>query len=163
MRHVTLAATCALLLAAAPAGAATQTWFGFQFGVGGGSAPPFPWRMEPHVVVVNSVAVVQDDHCDEDVFRYGSAWWRLRGGWWYRGASWRGPWRSVDVRIVPGPVLRVPAERWKHRPRGAAGRFERRDARRDARADDRHDRRADRSGDRTRPADRGPDREHDRD
>ena len=162
MRLVLLAATCALAFTASAASAETQTWFGFQFGVHGGSAPPIAWNMEPRVVFVDEVAVVQDDHCDEDVFRYSNTWWRMRGGWWYRSSSWRGPWHSVDVRIVPGPVLHVPGERWKHAPHGGPGyihsaarhervmerRVERREDRRmDRREDRRKDRREDRRQD----------------
>jgi len=150
MRLALLLCACALACTVTAAGAATQTWFGFQVGVSGGAPPPFAWRAQPHVVVVDAVQVVSDDRCDEDVFSYGGAWWRMRGGWWFRSATWRGPWRAVDVRVVPGPVLRVPAERWKHRPPGLARaeyvharnqvrREERREDRREDRRHDRHD------------------------
>ena len=100
--------------------AETQTWFGFQVGISGGSPPPPPmvFRSDPHVIVVNDVYVVDDDRCDDDVFRTDNVWWRLRGGYWYRAASWRGPWIAVDVRRVPERVLVVPARHWKHHPRG---------------------------------------------
>jgi hypothetical protein len=101
-----------------PAQAQTQTWFGFQVGVSDGSPPPPPvFRSEPRVIVVNDVQVVDDDHCSDDVFRTENTWWRLRGGYWYRSASWRGPWASVDVRRVPDRVLVLPARTWKHPPR----------------------------------------------
>ena len=102
-----------------PVHAATQTWFGFQMGVSGGTPPPPPviWRSEPRVIVVDDVQVVDDDRCGDDVFRSDSMWWRLSGGYWYRSASWRGPWIGVDVRRVPERVLVVPARHWKHHPR----------------------------------------------
>jgi hypothetical protein len=103
---------------AQPLHAETQTWFGFQVGISGGSpAPPVVFRSEPHYVVVNDVYVVDDDRCDDDVFRADNLWWRLRGGYWYRAASWRGPWMAVDVRRVPERVLVVPTRHWKHHPR----------------------------------------------
>lgn len=116
---IALAATVAALSSlAVPAQAETQTWFGFQVGVSGGNAPPpVVFRSEPRVIVVEDVQVVDDDRCDDDVFRANNVWWRLRGGYWYRASSWRGPWMSVDVRRVPERVLVVPARHWKHHPR----------------------------------------------
>jgi len=66
---------------------------------------------------VNDVYVVDDDRCGDDIFRADNLWWRMRGGYWYRAASWRGPWMAVDVRRVPERVLVVPARHWKHHPR----------------------------------------------
>ena len=101
-----------------PLHAESQTWFGFQVGISGGTpVPPVAIRTEPRFVMVNDVYVVDDDRCDDDVFRADNLWWRLRGGYWYRAASWRGPWLAVDVRRVPERVLVVPARHWKHHPR----------------------------------------------
>jgi len=104
------AAALATFASAQPLHAETQTWFGFQVGISGGSAPP-------PVFHVNDVYVVDDNRCPDDVFRANNAWWRLHGGYWYRSNSWRGPWRTVDVRRVPERVLVVPASHWKHHPR----------------------------------------------
>ena len=114
-----IAAALVLMNLAQPLHAETQTWFGFQVGISGGSPapPPVVFRTEPHYVVVNDVYVVDDDRCDDDMFRADNLWWRLRGGYWYRAASWRGPWMAVDVRRVPERVLVVPARHWKHHPR----------------------------------------------
>jgi len=112
-----LATVLVLFVQAVPLHAETQTWFGFQIGVNGGNAPPPVFRSQPHVIVVNDVQVVDDSRCDDDVFRTGNMWWRLRGGYWYRAGSWRGPWVGVDVRRVPERVLVVPARHWKHYPR----------------------------------------------
>ena len=113
------AATLVLISQAVPLHAETQTWFGFQIGVNGGNSAPLPvvFRSEPRVIVVNDVQVVEDDRCDDDVFRADDMWWRLRGGYWYRAGSWRGPWVGIDVRRVPERVLIVPARHWKHHPR----------------------------------------------
>jgi len=113
-----LAATLATFASAQPLHAETQTWFGFQVGISGGSAPPPPvFRSEPRVVYVNDVYVVNDARCEDDVFRANNMWWRLHGGYWYRSNNWSGPWRTVDVRRVPERVLVVPASHWKHHPR----------------------------------------------
>jgi hypothetical protein len=98
--------------------AETQTWFGFQVGISGGTPPPVVFRTEPHTIVLNDVYVVDDDRCDDDVFRTSNVWWRLRGGYWYRASAWNGPWMAVDVRRVPERVLVVPARHWKHHPHG---------------------------------------------
>lgn len=111
------AATLALLSQAVPLHASSNTWFGFQVGMSGGTPPPAVFRSEPRVIVVNDVQVVDDERCDDDVFRTENTWWRLRGGYWFRASSWRGPWLSVDVRRVPERVLVVPANHWKHHPR----------------------------------------------
>ena len=108
----------ALIISASAAQAQTRTWVGFQVGLSGGSPPPLYWREEPRVVLVEHVAVVEDARCEDDVFRYDNAWWRMRNGWWSRSPSWSGPWRAVDVRYVPQRVLYVPAARWKHHPHG---------------------------------------------
>lgn len=113
-----VAATLVCLGHAQPLHAETQTWFGFQVGISGGSPPPpVVFRSEPRTVVVDNVYVVDDDRCDDDVFRADNVWWRLRGDYWYRATSWRGPWIAVDVRRVPERVLVVPARHWKHHPR----------------------------------------------
>ena len=109
----------ALLTHSGPADAATQTWFGFQIGVTGGTPPPpVRWQREPETVVVNQVRIVEDERCDDDVFCCDNSWWRMSGGWWYRSANWRGPWVAVDVRRVPRAVFVVPERHWKHHPHG---------------------------------------------
>ena len=57
-----LAAALVALVQAQPSHAETQTWFGFQVGISGGSPapPPYMFRTEPRVVVVNNVYVVDD-------------------------------------------------------------------------------------------------------
>jgi hypothetical protein len=107
------------VLAAAPATAEVETYFGFQIGVR--SAPPPPtvvFAAEPKVVLVEETRVYVARDYDRDLFRYGGAWFLYADGFWYRSASYRGPFRVVDVRVVPSAVLRVPPSRWKHHPHG---------------------------------------------
>src|SRR5689334_17211113 len=79
-RQWILAAALLIATQAQPLHAETQTWFGFQVGISGGSAPPPVFRSEPQVVYVNDVYVVDDDRCDDDVFRADNLWWRMRAG-----------------------------------------------------------------------------------
>ena len=118
-RHWILAAALVVLSHAPPIHAETQTWFGFQVGVSGGTPapPPVMFRAEPSCVAVNGVYIVNESYCDDDVFRVNNVWWRLHAGHWYRATHWRGPWVTVDVRRVPERVLIVPARHWKHHPR----------------------------------------------
>ena len=55
---------------------------------------------------------------DNDCFRYGGYYWVFRDGYWYRAASWRGPFLVIHPRYVPALFYREPAPRWKHRPSG---------------------------------------------
>jgi hypothetical protein len=100
--------------------AATQTYFGFQIGVATSPAPRVILSDEPRIVAVGhtKVAVVDDKVFEWDLFRYGGSWFLYSNGFWYRAASPRGPYRAVDVRVVPTVVLRVPPERWRNHPHG---------------------------------------------
>jgi hypothetical protein len=114
-----LVAALALATLAARADAQTSTWFDFQVGIRGGSPPPpaIVFAGEPRYVMVDDVRVVRDDRCDDDLFMADRAYWRMRGGVWYRSATWRGPWVVIDVRRVPERVLILPARYWRHHPR----------------------------------------------
>lgn len=96
-----------------------ETEMGFTVGVAGAPPPPGVVVAEPAVVQVETGAyVVTDPSVQYDMFRYGSAWYLYSGGYWYQGASYRGPFAVVDVRSVPRPVLTVPPGRWKNHPHG---------------------------------------------
>jgi len=106
------------LALAAPVSAETRTYFGFQIGVSNAPPPPtFVFRAQPEVVFEPSsrVYIVEDAPFGDDMFRYGG-WWYVctDNGWWYRSRSYRGPFRAVDVRMVPERVFTVPAGNWKH-------------------------------------------------
>lgn len=114
-----LLAALALATLAGRADAQTNTWFDFQVGIRGGSPPPpsIVFVGEPRYVLVDDVRVIRDDRCEDDLFMVDRAYWRMRGGVWFRSASWRGPWVVVDVRRVPERVLILPARYWRHHPR----------------------------------------------
>lgn len=72
------------------------------------------FRSEPDVVVVPSTRVyyVQDD--DHDVYRYGSYWYFVDRGYWYRARSWRGPFFHINYVSVPRPIRVVPVQYRRH-------------------------------------------------
>lgn len=97
----------------------TTTTVGFTTGVEGAPPPPPAVVVEPAVVSVSGgVYVVTEPAVRYDMFRYGSTWYLYSGGYWYRAASYRGPFAVVDVRYVPRPVLTVPSGHWKNHPQG---------------------------------------------
>jgi hypothetical protein len=123
-RHLLGVAVLALTVgAAAPAPAATRTYFGFQIGIGGAPPPPpvvVPAPPPVTFVPEGGVYVVHDPHVGYDEFVVGSYWYAFYGGYWYRAPSFRGPFRVVDVRVVPRGIFSVPAAHWRHYPPGLA-------------------------------------------
>lgn len=119
MRRTLLAAAIAACAFATTAQAGTEVWFGFP--VDFHRAPPPPRVVvvsEPRVEFVQDIGIVDDPRCSDDMFRYHDRWYVERNNYWYRAASWRGPWMVVDVRSVPRPIFDVPRERWHHHPLG---------------------------------------------
>jgi hypothetical protein len=120
MRRIVLT-ILALVGLAASGHAETQTYFGFHIGVTNAPPPPsIAFRTQPQAVTVaqTKVVIVDDDAFGWDMFRYGGSWYLYSNGFWYRAASYRGPFRCVDVRVVPTVVLRIPPERWRNHPHG---------------------------------------------
>jgi hypothetical protein len=87
-----------------------------------GNAPP-----PPHIVFLQApherryagdpVYVVDDPSVgDNDCFHYDGYYWVFMDGYWYRSASWRGPFLVYDPRFVPTVFYRQPPARWKHHP-----------------------------------------------
>ena len=77
------------------------------------------FRNEPEVVLVPDTKVyyVRDRDCD--LYRYGSYWYFVEDGFWYRSATWRGPFRHVRSTTVPRSVGSVPVRyrrHWKNGP-----------------------------------------------
>lgn len=100
-------------------------WGGTSVGlsVSIGNAPPPPIvvvREQPRVVLVpnSTVYVCEDDRIDYDTFRYGVFWYAYNDGFWYRARTWRGPYRTIEVRYVPRAIMTVPARHWRHHPHG---------------------------------------------
>jgi hypothetical protein len=104
---------------AAAHAAAAETYFGFSIGIS--SAPPPPRLVvagAPQLVVVPGTSVQVVGNSGYDVFAYRSSFYCYSSGFWYRAASYDGPFMVVDVRSVPEPILVVPAQHWKRHPHG---------------------------------------------
>lgn len=116
MKRIVWVAMVAMLGCAVSAQA--STYFGFQIGVSNAPPPPrFAYHRHPHVYIVPDTRVyyVDQPDFDYDVFEYGPYWYACRDGYWYRSPGYDGPFRVVDVRYVPRPILGVPREHWRHR------------------------------------------------
>ncbi len=120
MRRTTLVILTLVALVSA-AHAEDRTYFGFDIGVTNAPlAPRVELNAEPRLVLIGQTRVqaVADGNFEWDLFRYGGAWYLYARGYWYRSATNAGPYRVVDVRVVPTVVLRVPPERWRNHPNG---------------------------------------------
>jgi hypothetical protein len=88
-----------------------------------GNAPPPPrvvYVREPRweYIPEERVYVVDDDALPYDYFRYGAYVYIYNGGYWYRSASYRGPFVAIRREYVPGPIFYVGSNhyRWRHHP-----------------------------------------------
>ena len=116
----TMLVIMALAALTSMAHAEDRLYFGFEIGVANApAAPRVNLKAEPRLVAVGETRVhVLADPFDWDLFRYGGSWYMYSKGYWYRASVHTGPFRVVDVRVVPTVVLRVPPERWRHHPHG---------------------------------------------
>lgn len=82
------------------------------------SPPEVHFRGRPHLMMVpgTRVMVVRDADADYDMFRFGRTWYVYDTNGWWRASTYRGPFRSVDERFVPGDILSVPASNWRNYP-----------------------------------------------
>lgn len=125
-----------LACVAALAGTAHAGNVDFSVGVNVG-IPPVPVRYEPAyepayapapppVVVAEPPQFILSPRLGfytavgtpDDLFYAGNRYYLSRGGRWYRGASYRGPWATVEYRAIPWEIRRYPVERirfWRDR------------------------------------------------
>ena len=117
-----LRSACWVVLAVAVAGPVhAEGNLRVQFNLSNAPPPPVVvYREAPPVVVVprSGVYVVRDAGCRYDFFRYGVYWFIWNDGYWYRSATYRGPFRVIDARYVPTAIWNVPGKHWKHHPHG---------------------------------------------
>jgi hypothetical protein len=103
------------------------------------------FRNEPQVVLVPDTKVYYVRNEDCDLYRYGRYWYFVEDGFWYRSASWRGPFLHVRYESVPRSVVYVPVKyrrHWRNGPPShavAQGYYKNRDDRRDYDRGNRHD------------------------
>lgn len=64
----------------------------------------------PEVVVIPGTYVYTVPDLDVDVMFYQGYWWRPYEGQWYRSRDYRGSWRHVDPRRVPGGLRSLPQD-----------------------------------------------------
>jgi hypothetical protein len=126
MKHITMSLATALFLAglaiavSVPASAETNTYFGFQIGIGNAPPPPQVVYTSPPQMDRergSRVSYLRDDP-GYDMFHYGKWYYMNSNGNWYRSRNYRGPFVSCDVRRVPRQVFSVPDQRWHHRHQG---------------------------------------------
>src|SRR5262245_44377558 len=80
-----------------PAWATTgRTVLGFRTGMDGPRTTRVLLRQDPVLVRVPDTRVYVVRNYDYDMFRYGSTFYVMRDGWWYRSSSPRGVYRIVD-------------------------------------------------------------------
>jgi hypothetical protein len=153
-RLLMTAVACATVgFAALPASSMAATSVGVSINIGDpyrGAALHF--RSEPDVVLVPDTRVYYVRDYDYDVYRYGSYWYFIDDGRWFRARSYRGPFVYIHETSVPRAIVSVPVRyrrHWGGPPPHAVARgydrnhddryVERRVERRDRRWDDRHD------------------------
>ena len=73
--------------------------------------PPLVFPRPPDVVVVPSGA--SDVYMVPDtvgLYFHGGYWYRFHGNHWFRGSHYGGPWRPIEVSLVPRGVAVIPPD-----------------------------------------------------
>jgi hypothetical protein len=152
MKRIHALAAALLVAAAVAATASAATSATVKISVGDRyRGATLTFRQEPTVVLVPDTKVyyVRDRDCD--LYRYGRFWYFVEDGYWYRSASWRGPFLHIRTATVPHSVVGVPPRyrrHWRHPAATAAVRGERRENRVERHVERRVERREDRRMDR---------------
>ena len=144
-------ASLGLVTLHAPSSAATSV--GVSINIGDpyrGAALHF--RSEPDVVMVPETRVYYVRDYGYDVYRYGSYWYFIDDGRWYRARTYRGPFLFVHTSTVPRAIVQVPVRyrrHWGGPPAHAVARgYHRNRDLREGMWVDRHDNRVERRNDR---------------
>lgn len=112
---ITAAALATVGFAALPASSMAATSVGVSINIGDpyrGAALHF--RSEPDVVLVPDTRVYYVRDYDYDVYRYGSYWYFIDDGRWYRARSYRGPFVYIHTASVPRAIVQVPTRYRRH-------------------------------------------------
>jgi hypothetical protein len=101
-----IAALASLALAAAPNPAQARTSVGISVNIGDPyRGASFRFRSAPDLVLIPATRVYYVDNYDDyygcDVYRYGSWWYLVDDGYWYRSRNYAGPFYAVDYDYVP--------------------------------------------------------------
>ena len=72
------------------------------------------FRSEPQVVMVPQTRVYYVRDYGYDVYRYGSYWYFIDDGRWYRARNYRGPFLYIHTSTVPRAIVQVPVRYRRH-------------------------------------------------
>jgi hypothetical protein len=109
---IAMAAT--LLVAGDPTPARAAVSADINIRVGDRPAPVVVFQDEPEVVLVPRSRVYYVEHSGYDLYRYGRYWYINDSGFWFRAASYRGPFVGIELRHVPRSITVVPARYRRH-------------------------------------------------
>lgn len=112
---ITAAAFASLGMVALPCSSMAGTSVGVSINIGDpyrGAALHF--RSEPDVVLVPDTRVYYVRDYDYDVYRYGSYWYFIDDGRWFRARSYRGPFVYIHASSVPRSIVMVPTRYRRH-------------------------------------------------
>ena len=129
------AVLAAILTTSAKAATDIRVWIGDR-----DEGASLTFRSQPRVVLVPSTRVYYVRDYDYDLYRYGSYWYYVDDGYWFRASSWRGPFVQIRLSSVPRSVVSVPRSyrrHWKHVSYDNASYYRSRDRNHGWRDDDR--------------------------
>ncbi len=72
------------------------------------------FHSEPQVVMVPETRVYYVRDYGYDVYRYGSYWYFIDDGRWYRARTYRGPFLYIHGSTVPRAIVQVPVRYRRH-------------------------------------------------
>jgi len=110
-----IALAAALAVAGGPGPARAEVSADINIRLGNRPAPVVVFDEEPEVVLVPRSRVYYVEHRGYDLYRYGRYWYINDSGYWFRAASYRGPFVGIELRHVPRSITVVPA-RYRHHP-----------------------------------------------
>jgi hypothetical protein len=104
MKKLIVIATMTLLLL----GFSGQSMARIHIGVNIALPPVFVFSAPPGVVVIPGTYVYYSPDVNFDLYFYGGYWYRPYRRYWYRSASYDGPW--VYIRSAPYALLNLPPD-----------------------------------------------------
>jgi len=120
MKRMYALAAAAVLAATVAATASAAASVDVQISVGQRyNGATLAFQSAPRVVLVPQTKVYYVQDRDVDLYRYGSYWYFVEDGYWYRSSSWQGPFVHLRSGSVPRTVVTVPVKyrrHWKNGP-----------------------------------------------
>lgn len=66
--------------------------------------------VQPNMGIIPGTRVYYiQDASNYDLYRFGDTWYLVDRGEWYTSPSWRGPYASISLNVVPREVVTIPA------------------------------------------------------